>query len=344
MAIGQKSKKIRANSTEKTPVQRPAGKSETLPEHEAHGGHLRHFDSRRRDFAPYGFTCEIWEPRQMLRPDRHDEIELNFIDRGTLTYLIGGQRVTVHPRQVTAFWAAVPHQIVGFDKVNYYYVVTVPFGWMLQWGLPEHLMTALTQGQIVADRRSSRSLLDRQLFEQWHEDVEHGLSRNRDIVVLELRARLLRLAHALLEHGHLPATTTVGVANRQQTNLEKAEAMACFVARNYTSRIQVKDIAECVSLHPDYAATLFRKTFGTTLNALITRHRVAHAQRQLVTTDQRIVNVAHDSGFESLSRFNRAFKQLAGMTPREYRRTPSQSAAGMPGAEPNASRRRRFPR
>ena len=96
--------------------------------------------------------------------------------------------------------------------------------------------------------------------------------------------------------------------------------MACFVARNYTSRIQVKDIAECVGLHPDYAATLFRKTFGTTLNVLMTRHRVAHAQRQLVTTDERIVNIAQDSGFDSLSRFNRAFKQLAGTTPRNIAR------------------------
>ena len=55
----------------------------------------------------------------MLRPDRHDEIEINFLDRGTLTYLIGGDRVTVQPRRVTAFWAAVPHQIVAFNKVSY---------------------------------------------------------------------------------------------------------------------------------------------------------------------------------------------------------------------------------
>jgi len=112
---------------------------------------LHHFDTRRRDFAPYGFTCEIWEPRQMLRPDRHDEIEINFVDRGSLTYLIGGQRVTVHARRVSAFWAAVPHQVVAFDNVNYYYVVTVPFGWVLQWGLPEQLMLALTQGHLIAD-------------------------------------------------------------------------------------------------------------------------------------------------------------------------------------------------
>lgn len=292
---------------------------------EAHHESLRHFDSDRRDFAPYGFTCEIWEPRQMPRPDRHDEIEINFLDRGTLTYLIGGERVTVQPRRVTAFWAAVPHQIVAFNKVNYYYVVTVPFGWILQWGLPEQLMTALTQGQIVVDADGSRAKLDQRLFDQWHQDVECAAEANRQVVVLELRARLLRLANFIRESNSPAASVVEPPMARQQTNLEKAEAMACFVARNYTSRIQVKDIAECVGLHPDYAATLFRKTFGTTLNALMTRHRVAHAQRKLVTSDERIVNIAQDSGFDSLSRFNRAFKQFAGATPRDYRKTLGQT-------------------
>lgn len=290
--------------------------------------HLRHFDARRREFTPYGFTCEIWQPMRMPRPDRHDEIEVNFLDRGTLTYLMGGERVTVQPRRLTAFWAAVPHQIIGFKGVSYYYVVTVPFGWVLQWGLPEHVLSALTQGQIVADRNGARGEVDRQLFEQWHEDVESDPDANREIVVLELRARLLRLAQSV----HLPeddqAPSHSPVRERHQTNLEKAEAMACFVARNYTSRIQVKDIATCVSLHPDYAATLFRKTFGTTLNTLITRHRVAHAQRQLVTTDEQILNIAYDSGFDTLSRFNRAFKQIAGMTPRQYRKTLGHSPVG----------------
>ena len=134
----------------------------------------------------------------MPRPDRHDEIEINFLDRGTMTYLFGGQRLTVEARRVTAFWAAVPHQIVGFDKLNFYYVVTVPFGWVLQWGLPEQMLTALTQGQLISDTRGARSGLDRQMFEQWHRDVDDHSEAKREIVVLELRARLLRLTGA---HG-----------------------------------------------------------------------------------------------------------------------------------------------
>jgi AraC-like DNA-binding protein len=290
---------------------------------------MRHFDSKRREFTPYGFTCEIWEPKRMPRPDRHDEVEVNFLNRGNLTYLIGGERVTIQPRRVTAFWAAVPHQIVAFEDVNFYYVVTVPFGWVLQWGLPEHLLSSLTQGQMVSDTNGSRSIIDSQMFEQWYADVEKDSDTNREIVVLELRARLLRMARSVQCREVSPTSLADTTRERKQTNLEKAEAMACFVARNYTSRIQVKDIAACVALHPDYAATLFRKTFGTTLNVLITRHRIAHAQRQLVTSDERIVNIANDSGFDSLSRFNRAFKQLAGMTPRQYRKTRGQYAASL---------------
>jgi AraC-like DNA-binding protein len=289
---------------------------------------MHEFDSRRKDFEPYGFTCEIWRPQQMPRPDQHDEIEINFLDKGSLTYLMGGQRVTVHARRVTAFWAAVPHQIVDFNKVNFYYVVTVPFGWFLQWGIPEGLLTALTQGRIVADTTGNRASLDRQMFDQWLDDLEHPVRTHQEIVILELRARLLRLANSLEELYDSPNGADPGAMARQQTNLEKAESMACYIARNYTSRIQVKDVASCVSLHPDYAATLFRKTFGTTLNSLITRHRIAHAQRQLITSTERIVNVAHDSGFDSLSRFNRAFKEIAGVTPRQYRKSMGQVPNG----------------
>ncbi|WP_419189508.1 helix-turn-helix transcriptional regulator [Stieleria marina] len=101
--------------------------------------------------------------------------------------------------------------------------------------------------------------------------------------------------------------------------------MACYIARNYKTRLPTKDLADSVDLHPDYAATLFRKTFGTTLNTLITRHRVAEAQRLLITSNEQIVNIAFASGFDSLSRFNRAFKQTTGTTPRSFRKACQRS-------------------
>jgi AraC family transcriptional regulator, melibiose operon regulatory protein len=62
---------------------------------------------RRDELKPYGLTCDAWEAVPMTRPDRHDEIVINFLDQGTLTYLMGGNRIAVEPQTSTVFWAGV---------------------------------------------------------------------------------------------------------------------------------------------------------------------------------------------------------------------------------------------
>jgi AraC-like DNA-binding protein len=78
-------------------------------------------------------------------------------------------------------------------------------------------------------------------------------------------------------------------------------------------------VAREVDLHPDYASAIFRKGFGLTPTRFILQHRVSHAQRMLVTSDAKVLEVALEAGFGSLSRFNAAFRQLCGCSPREYR-------------------------
>ena len=62
---------------------------------------IERFDASRTDFTPYGFTCELWVPTPMPRPDRHNEVEMNFLPSGTLTYLLGGTRITVEAGRLT---------------------------------------------------------------------------------------------------------------------------------------------------------------------------------------------------------------------------------------------------
>ena len=65
--------------------------------------------------------------------------------------------------------------------------------------------------------------------------------------------------------------------------------------------------------------TLFKRAFGTTVIDYLTRHLISHAQRLLATTGDKVLSIALDSGFGSISRFNAAFKQACGCSPREYR-------------------------
>lgn len=294
------------------------------------------FDPTRPDFTPYGFTCVRWRPSPMRRPDHHNEIELNMLYSGWVTYLLGGQKVRFEAGQLSLFWAAIPHQIIGYEQRTEYYVATIPLSWFLQCELPEHLTQPLMRGEVFTEMNGARAAFDAALFDQWEADLGSGRDAAKDIVMLEMEARLRRLAGSL-------APPKTQKKRRQHMSLQagglnKVERMACLVAQRYTEPLTVSEVSKAVDLHPNYAMGLFKKTFGTTLVDYLTSHRVSHAQRLLATTDQKIVEIAFGSGFNSISRFNEAFRRACGCTPREYRieHETSETDRPQPGPHPLA--------
>lgn len=253
----------------------------------------------------------------MTRPDRHNEIEINLLRTGSLRYLLGGRKVHIPARQMSVFWAAVPHQIIEFENTTEYFVATLPLAWFLQCRLPEKLVQPLLHGEVVGEPNARRADSDLELMAHWDEDLRDHHGDLRKAVLLELEARLLRLASSLL-----PEVRGKGARRRTASSpaeLTKVEQMACLIAQRYTQPLTVNEISRCVGLHPNYAMGLFKRHIGTTIVDYITKHRVSHAQRLLATTDAKIVDVALSSGFASSSRFNAVFRQECGCPPREYR-------------------------
>lgn len=281
---------------------------------------MKYFDPKRKEFTPYGFTCEQWEPRLMSRPDKHAEIELNFFTEGKLTYLFWGERITIEGGKLALFWAATPHQIVDFEGMESYFVITLPLPWVLGLGLPERITSLVLNGQLIQEVEPLTAY-DKILFEHWFRDINQDSTATYEIVLLELRARLLRLAMNIEKSAAHVKLMDAGQSSRPSGsyNFSKIDSLAKFIAQNYTNQIGLSDIAQSVGLHPDYAAQIFRKTFGITLNNFVIQHRVQHAQRLLVTSNKKVLDIAFECGFNSLSRFNASFKKLCGCTPREYR-------------------------
>ncbi len=251
----------------------------------------------------------------MPRPDRHNEIEMNLLGEGTLTYLMGGARVDIPSRRLAVFWAGIPHQIVRFEGRERYFVMTVPLAWFLQWRLPDALLQAVLHGRVATEPNPARFAADRMRFEGWIEDLRRPTEERRRACLLEVEARLRRLAAALPAAPGRRRAPVMG-----EGRLSRVEEMACHIARHCTEPLSVEEIARQVKLHPNYAMSLFQRTFGTTILKYLIQHRLSHAQRLLATTDALIVDVALDSGFGSLSRFNEAFREAFACAPRDYRR------------------------
>lgn len=279
------------------------------------------FDPNRPDFSPYGFSCVRWTPSPMRRPDHHNEVEVNFLDTGWVTYLFGGRKVRVAAGEIGVFWAAIPHQIQEYTPDMSYFVVTIPFAWFLQCRLPDRFVQPLLRGELLTEKLAPAGLCqDQDRFGQWEKDLLRPSDDVHHVVMLEIEARLRRMV------ATLPAGAPISAAKSRARSggfhggeLNKVEQMACLIARRYAEQLTVTEIGKEVGLHPNYAMGLFKKAFGTTLVDYLTHHRVSHAQRLLATTDKKIVEVAFDSGFNSISRFNEAFRRACGCTPRVYR-------------------------
>ena len=244
----------------------------------------------------------------MPRPDRHNEIELNLLGSGSLTYLLGGRRTTIAAGRLAVFWAAIPHQIVDFDGEEPYFVVTIPLSGFLAAGLELSVVNRVLKGELVID--SVQDACDELKFQQWEHELRESDPGSERAVWLEVHARLLRLARAVSKRRK---------ARYPEPTLSRADQLACYIARNYHEPLTSVRIAAANGLHANYAMNLFRRAFGTTMSTFITQHRISHAQRLLVTTDDPIVSIAFLAGFQSLSRFNEAFKAICGCSPRQYR-------------------------
>jgi len=260
----------------------------------------------------FGLKCWFGYPGSMQHFHRHNEVELNFILRGAMTYLFGGRVVKIPRGRLGLFWAPIPHRADAEPQTAMHWLC-VPLGWLMQRSLPEGFVQRLLRGEVLVDSDDANEREDERLFERWAEDLRSGGER-RQAMLLELEARLRRLSLTVDAAPDLPKRGRVSAGE-----MGKAERMAGYIAEHYGKDLSIADVAVAVGLHPNYAMTLFKKTMGVSLLEYVTQHRLSHAQRLLATTDAKMLEIAMDAGFGSSSRFYAAFQKGCGCSPRVYR-------------------------
>jgi len=258
----------------------------------------------------------------MARAHRHHELEINYVLRGMVTYLIGGSVVTLPPRRLCVLWGAVPHQTIEREPQSVEAIwVTVPLAQVLAWDLPGVLVQRLLRTGCVIENIEQPA--DAPLFSQWIDDLKDAKASNPRAMLLELEARLCRLATRLARTAEPARDLRAVSAGRIPTPVEQ---LASFLASHYGEPVTISDAARSAHIHAHYAMTLFRRHTGLTLHQYLTVQRVAHAQRLLATTRVPIIDLALESGFASVSRFYAAFKAQTGTSPRHFRLRLSRAA------------------
>ncbi len=260
---------------------------------------------------------QIWQGalhnRIMPTPHAHTAIELNFVISGWMRYFVGGKFCVIPENRLAVLWGGLPHQMMAHAPHAECIWVTIPLAWFLQWrlsGLQERL---LIDGWLLFPKHNHQPQLT-----QWLKDTTDASAESTTIVLLEIEALFRRLARDL-RLATRPTETGSG-------EISQFEHITRLIGEQYTEPIAITDLAQQMGLHPNYLMQIFKRQCGMSIWEYITRLRISHAQRQLLTTPKKILTIAYEAGFASPSRFYDAFAKFAGeQTPSQYRKSEKPS-------------------
>ncbi|MFD2329380.1 helix-turn-helix domain-containing protein [Cohnella sp. GCM10020058] len=83
--------------------------------------------------------------------------------------------------------------------------------------------------------------------------------------------------------------------------------------------LTIEEIAEHISLSPNYVRTIFKDTLQISLSEFILSLRIEKAKKLLHSTEWPITQIMDSAGFQTKSHFFTVFKKATGKTPMQYR-------------------------
>lgn len=96
------------------------------------------------------------------------------------------------------------------------------------------------------------------------------------------------------------------------------ETILKYVDEHYCEDITRNDLVNLVYISPDYCSRLFTKETGRSLKQYVMEKRMEKAKR-LLLSDLPVKMVALETGYTNFSYFSKAFREVTGRSPMEYR-------------------------
>ena len=93
-----------------------------------------------------------------------------------------------------------------------------------------------------------------------------------------------------------------------------------YIENHLNENIGLSDVSRETGYSYYHMTRLFSSVLGESVGRYINRRRLYNAAEKLIHSDQRVIDIALDCGFESSEAFSRAFKLAFGSSPTAYRK------------------------
>jgi len=244
----------------------------------------------------------------------HPEYEIVFVRKGSGKLHIGEHLKNYEEGELVFIGPDLPHTGFGYGVIGEHEEIVVQ---LRKDFLGEEFMQKPELQQI------------RKLFER----AKQGLSfqgKSRKIVAAKLQKMLTfshfeRLVELLNIFDILATTTEFSVLNAADKRFDfnhkdedRINKVYEYVEQNYQKNIDIQAVADLANLTIPSFCRYFKKISHITYTDFVNEYRINQACR-LLFENKPIADICFEVGFNNISHFNKTFKQLKGVSPREYK-------------------------
>lgn len=148
------------------------------------------------------------------------------------------------------------------------------------------------------------------------EEIREAYFATRVITSRELRA-VTRLLKIFADHLAIMSNQILLSQERPEpVVIHKAKK---YIQEHYMEELTLSKVAQAVNTSTFYFCKIFKKYTGLNFTEYVSRIRIEKAKTLALNPNLRISDIAYEVGFQSLTHFNRVFKNITGMSPSAYR-------------------------
>lgn len=127
--------------------------------------------------------------------------------------------------------------------------------------------------------------------------------------------------------GHLYLFIDALLRSSNSTQITKGNTLRDFyikeaisyIEQNFQNEITIENIAEFCGLNRSYFGKIFHENIGKTPQEFLISYRMTKAAELLKLTDLQVADIGNAVGYPNQLHFSRAFKNVYGKTPRQWR-------------------------
>ncbi len=248
----------------------------------------------------------------------HDAYELTVILHGQGQRFIGDHVSYYNNGDVVLLGPGIPHMWLTFseDMRMDAIVIQIPTERLVLWqqALPElkSLQTFFTETMRGIFFSESTEIIKNIIA------LETQDSFTRLQSMLALLRNFSELPYDVLASAYYKRPKTDGTQQRRIDTVQR------YLLEHFKEDVKQDDVAAYVEMSRSGFSRFFRQAIGKTFSRYLQELRIGFSCERLALSDDAIIDICYESGFNNLSNFNRIFRSLQNMTPREFRSSQRQ--------------------